>query len=169
MRRLADVSYLAYIYPAAPPRKKAGEHLLVRIIKYTVDDPQRPGHAERHRLMPSLLDATQYPALTLAREYHQRGEIEITIDELHTHQRRPNLPLRSQTLVGVMQEAYGLLLAHYAVRTIMHEAALEHELDPDRLSFTAAVTIICDALAEFQMTTPEQRPRLYRRLLNDIA
>ncbi len=119
--------------------------------------------------MTSLLDTAQYSALTLAREYHQRWEIEITIDELNTHQRLPNLPLRSQTPAGVLQEAYGLLLAHYAVRAIMHEAALEHAVDPDRLSFTAAVTIICDALAKFQMTTPEQLPQLYRRLLNDIV
>lgn len=169
VQRLPDGSYLAYIYPSEYHRKKRGEHLLVRIIAYTVDDPQRSGHGERHRLITSLLEPDLYPALTLAQEYHQRWEIEITIDELNTHQRLPQLSLRSQKPVGVIQEAYGLLLAHYVVRALMHAAALENAVDPDQLSFTNAVAIICDALAEFQMTTPEQLPRLYRRLLNDIA
>ena len=166
---LPDGSCLAYIYPSDPQRKKRGEHLLVRIIAYTIDDPHRPGHGKRHRLITSLLEPDRYPAHTLACEYHQRWEIEITIDELDTHQRLPNLPLRSQKPAGVIQEAYGLLIAHYAVRSVMHEAAVQHGLDPDRLSFINAVRIIREAIPEFQMTTPEQLPRLYRRLLNDVA
>lgn len=169
VRALADGSYLAYIYPSDYHRQKRGDRLLVRVIEYTIDDPQRPGHGERHRLMTSLLDPDLYPAQTLAGEYHQRWEIEITIDELDTHQRLPHIPLRSKKPVGVIQEAYGLLLAHYAVRSVMHEAAVQNALDPDRLSFTNAVHIIRAAIPEFQMTTPEQLPRLYQRLLNDIA
>ena len=169
LKVLPDGSYLAYIYPADPQRKKRGEHLLVRIIEYTIDDPHRPGHGQRHRLVTSLLEPELYPAHTLACEYHQRWEIEITIDELDTHQRLPHLPLRSQKPAGVIQEAYGLLIAHYAVRSVMHEAAVQHGLDPDRLSFINAVHIIREAIPEFQMTTPEQLPRLYRRLLCDIA
>jgi hypothetical protein len=76
--------------------------------------------------------------------------------------------LRSQTPVGVTQEAYGLLIAHYAVRAVMHDAALRVGLDPDQVSFVNAVRILCDAIPEFQMTTPEQSPRLYQRLLADI-
>ena len=169
VRALSDGSYLAYIYPSNYQRKKRGEHLLVRVIEYTIDDPNRPGHGEHHRLITSLLDADLYPAHTLACEYHQRWEIEITIDEVQTHQRLPNIPLRSQKPAGVIQEAYGLLIAHYAVRFLMHEAALQADLDPDRLSFTNALHIIRDAVSEFQMTTPEQLPRLYQRLLKDVA
>jgi hypothetical protein len=166
---LSDSSYLAYIYPSDYQRKKRGEHLLVRVIEYTIDDPHRPGHGELHRLVTSLLDPDLYPAQILACEYHQRWEVEITIDEMDTHQRLPNIPLRSQKPAGVIQEAYGLLIAHYAVRSVMHEAAVQKGLDPDRLSFINAVRIIGDAIPEFQMTTPEQLPRLYQRLLNDIA
>jgi hypothetical protein len=119
--------------------------------------------------MTSLLDPDLYPAHTLAGEYHQRWEVEITIDEVQTHQRLPNIPLRSQKPEGVIQEAYGLLIAHFAVRCVMHQAALQAGLDPDRLSFTNAVQIVRDAIPEFQMTTPEQLPRLYQRLLSDIA
>ena len=100
VQALPDGSYLAYLYPSDPQRKKRGEHLLVRVIEYTLDDPHRPGHGERHRLVTSLLDVPTYPAHTSACEYHQRWEVEITIDEVDTHQRLPNLPLRSQTPVG---------------------------------------------------------------------
>jgi hypothetical protein len=169
IQALPDGSYLAYIYPSDYQRKKRGERLLVRVIEYTIDDPNRPGHGMLHRLITSLLDPELYPAQTLASEYHQRWEIEITIDEVDTHQRLPNIPLRSKKPVGVIQEAYGLLIAHYAVRSVMHDAAVQNQLAPDRLSFTNAVHIIRDAIPEFQMTTPEQLPRLYQRLLNDIA
>ena len=169
VRSLSDGSYLAYLRPSDYHRRRQGERLLVRIIEYTIDDPNRPGHGEQHRLVTSLLDPELYPAHTLACEYHQRWEIEITIDEVDTHQRLPNLPLRSHKPVGVLQEAYGLLLAHYAVRTVMHEAATQAGLDPDRLSFVNAVRIISDAIAEFQQTIPAQWPRLYQRLLKDIA
>lgn len=169
VKALPDGSCLAYIYPSDYHRKKRSEHLLVRVIEYTVDDPTRSGHGELHRLITSLLDSDLYPAHTLACEYHQRWEVEITIDEVHTHQRLPNLPLRSKKPAGVIQEAYGLLIAHYAVRVVMHEAAVQNGLDPDRLSFINALRIIRDAIPEFQMTTPEQLTRLYQRLLNDIA
>jgi len=169
IRAISDGSCLAYIYPSDYQRKKRGEHLLVRVIEYTIDDPLRAGHGEQHRLVTSLLDPDLYPAHTLACEYHQRWEVEITIDEVDTHQRLPKHSLRSKKPAGVMQEAYGLLIAHYAVRMLMHETALQSELDPDRLSFTNALKIVCDAVAEFQMTAVEQLPRLHQRLLNDIA
>jgi hypothetical protein len=169
IRALSDGSYLAYIYPSDYQRKKRGEHLLVRVIEYTIDDPDRAGHGEQHRLLTSLLDPDLYSAHTLACEYHQRWEVEITIDEVDTHQRLPKHALRSKTPAAVIQEAYGLLIAHYAVRMLMHETALQSGLDPDRLSFTNALKIVCDAVAEFQMTATEQLPRLYQRLLNDMS
>jgi hypothetical protein len=168
-KSLSDGSYLAWIYPSDYHRRKRGERHRVRVVEYTIDDPNRPGYGEIHRLVTSLLDPNLYPAHTLACEYHQRWEAEITIDEVDTHQRLPNIPLRSQKPMGIIQEAYGLLIAHYAVRAVMHEAAIQNNLDPDRLSFVNAVRIICDAIPEFQMTTPEQIERLYQRLLNDIA
>jgi hypothetical protein len=73
---------------------------------YMLDDPGRVGHRQRHRLVTSLLDEKTYPAHTLAVAYHERWEIEITIDETDTHQRRPRQPLRSRTPLGVLQELY---------------------------------------------------------------
>ncbi len=139
--RLSDGSYLAYIYPSDYQRRKQGEHLLVRVIEYTLTDPALPGHGQPHRLMTSLLDPDRSPALELACAYHERWE----------------------------QELYGLLIAHYVVRHTMHEAALQAGFDPDRLSFTKTLSLICNAIPEFQMVASEQHPTLYRRLLADIA
>jgi hypothetical protein len=168
-RRLPDGSDLAYIYPAAYQRRQSGERLLVRVIDYTFTDPALPGSGERHRLITSVLEAEHAPALEWICAYHERWEIEVAIDEIDTHQRLLRHPLRSQKPVGVIQELYGLLIAHYAVRRVMHEAAMRAGIDPDRLSFINAVRLVCDAIPEFQMVAPEQQPQLYERLLRDIA
>src|SRR5919201_3905275 len=125
---LPDGSYWAYIYPAERQRRQRGDHLLVRVIVYTLTDPARPGYGETHRLITTLLDAQDAPALELICAYHERWEIELTIDESDTHQRLVQHPLRSQKPVGVIQELYALLLAHYAVRTLMAEAAAQEGL-----------------------------------------
>lgn len=169
LHHFADGSYLAYIYPSEPARRKAGEHLLVRIIDYTLDDPKLPGYGERHRLITTLLDPKLYPALDLVCAYHHRWEIEITIDEIDTHQRLVNSVLRSQKPLGVIQELYGLLLAHYLVRSFMHQAALQSNLPPLRLSFTHALRILCDSLPLFQLLPPERRHAFLRSLLRQIA
>jgi hypothetical protein len=105
----------------------------------------------------------------LACAYHERWEIEVIIDEVDTHQRLAGRPLRSLKPVGVIQELYGLLVAHYAIRFLMHEAALQAGIDPDRVSFVHALHVIHGAIPEFQMTAPEQLPQLYTRLLCDIV
>lgn len=166
---LPDGSYLAYLLPADYQRRKQGERLLVRIIEYTLTDPALPGYGERHRLVTTLLDAHAFPALELACTYHERWEIELLIDEIDSHQRLAGRPLRSLKPVGLIQELYGLLIAHYVIRFLMHQAALHADLDPDRLSFVHALEVIRDAIPEFQMTAPDQLPLLLTRLLRDIA
>jgi hypothetical protein len=93
----------------------------------------------------------------------------VVIDKVDTHQRLAGRPLRSLKPVGVIQELYGLLVAHYAIRFLMHEAAFQAGIDPDRISFVHALNVVHDAIPEFQMTTPEQLPQLHTRLLRDIA
>jgi len=166
---LPDGSYLAYLYPADYPRRRRGDHVLVRIIEYTLTDPALPGYGQIHRLVTTLLDHQAYPALDLACAYHERWEIELVIDEVDTHQRLAGRPLRSHKPVGVIQELYGLLIAHYAIRYLMHEAALQEHIDPDRLSFVHALQVVAEAVPEFQMIAPDQLPQLYARLLRDIA
>jgi hypothetical protein len=169
LRRLSDGSYLAYLLPSDYRRRKRGERLLVRVIEYTLDDPTRPGHGERHRLITSLWDEVAYPAHTLACAYHERWEVEIAIDETDTHQRRPRQPLRSRTPLGVLQELYGLLLAHYAIRAVMHQAALKADVAPDRLSFVSTLRILRNAIFEFQIIAESQKAAWYERLLRDIG
>ncbi len=128
-----------------------------------------PHSGEIHRLLTTLLDPERCPALDLVCAYHERWEIELIIDETDTHQRLADRPLRSLKPVGVIQELYALLIAHYAIRSLMHEAAVQAALDPDRLSFTQALAVVQAAIPEFQMTAPDLLPRLYARLLNDLA
>jgi hypothetical protein len=166
---LPDGSTLAYLRPSDPQPRARGERLLVRVITYTLTDPALPGYGEVHRLVTTLLDPRVAPALQLVCLYHERWESEVVIDETDTHQRLAGRPLRSQKPDGVLQELYALLIAHFAIRVLMHEAALQAGLDPDRLSFVHAVRVLHDAIPEFQMVDPAEGPRLYARLLQDIA
>lgn len=166
---LPDGSYWAAISPADPERRRRGDRLLVRVLVYTLTDPARPGYGETHRLVTTLTDAREAPALALIAGYHERWEIELTIDEIDTHQRLAQQPLRSRTPVGVIQELYALLLAHYAVRALMAEAAAQDGLAPARLSFAGASELIRVAVDDFQLVAPAQHEALHRRPLRDIA
>ena len=141
IERLDDGSYLAKAYRTSWHRSNDRNGIVVRIIDYTLDDPNRPGHGDKHRLLTTLLDPTLDPAPRLVRLYHERWEEEVAIDELKTHQRERPV-LRSQTAQGVLQEIQGLMLGHYIVRVLMHEAAAQNGLDPQRISFTGALKIL---------------------------
>jgi Insertion element 4 transposase N-terminal/Transposase DDE domain len=162
-----DGSYLAKLYRNAKDRRHDRDGLEVRLIDYTFDDPGRPGSGKPHRLLTTLLDARRDPARRLIELYHQRWEEELAIDELKTHQRQRPV-LRSQTPAGVVQEIYGLLLAHFAVRTLLFEAAAAQELPPRGLSFTGALKILRCRLPECPRTARGRR-RWYRDLLAEIA
>jgi hypothetical protein len=147
IRRLPDGSYLSKLYPSPRHRERDQDGILVRIIEYTFNDPVRPGLKEKHRLLTTLLEWRPHPAKTLIMLYHERWEEELTIDELKTHQRGQAV-LKSETPAGVVQEIYGLLLAHYVVRKLMAEAAAAKNLDPRRLSFTNTLKILRCRLSE---------------------
>jgi hypothetical protein len=169
IQRLPDGSYLAELRPSDYRRHKRGDHRLVRVIEYQLEDPGRAGHGQRRRLITSLLDNDQAPAQALACAYHERWEVELTIDEVDTHQRCPRHPLRSRTPLGVLQELYGLVLAHYAIRAVMHAAALRAGCDPDRLSFTKTLRLWRCAIFEAQIVAREQFELWYGRLLERIG
>lgn len=164
---LADGSYLATLYRSAKDRRHDRDGITVRVIEYTIDDPGRPGSGERHRLLTTLLNPRLDPAKRLIELYHERWEIELAIDEVKTHQRERPV-LRSQTPAGVVQEVYGLLLAHFVVRTLMFEAATQNDLPPRRISFTGTLKILRCRLPECQGNARDRR-RWYERLLAEIA
>lgn len=164
---LPDGSYLAKVYPNRADRRRDRRGVLVRVIDYSLDDPNRPGHGERHRLLTTLLDPTLDPALTLVGLYHERWEQELALDELKTHQRERPV-LRSQTPAGVVQEIYALMLAHYLVRVLMQEAAATQRIDPQRISFTGALRILRCRLPEC-VSAPGETQRWYQRLVQEIA
>jgi hypothetical protein len=132
--RLADGSYLSQLYASADRRREHG--VAVRVVEYAIEDPGRPADDTRYRLLTTILDPDQAPASQLAPLYAERWEFEGALDELKVHQRGPRVVLRSKTPDGVMQEVYGHLCVHYAIRWLMHAVALEAGHDPDRLSFT---------------------------------
>jgi hypothetical protein len=131
---LADGSYLTSIYALKNRRaRRAGRR--ARVIEYRVDDPALAEEDQRYRLITTILEPEQGPANELAALYPQRWELESALDELKTHQRGPRVVLRSKHPDGVYQEAYGHLCTHHAIRRVMHDAALQADLVPHRLSF----------------------------------
>jgi len=150
---LDDGSYLSWIYPDGKSKKKGGKELYVRVIEYTID-PE--AGQQTYRLITSLLDLALFPALLLAKEYHQRWEVENTIDELKTHLNGRKTPIRSLKPREVVQEVYGWLLGHYAVRCLMFTAAQQAGISPLRLGFTGTLKVIRRAIPDFQDIQPEQ-------------
>jgi hypothetical protein len=149
---LPDGSYLSHIYPSERDRRKNTNGIRVRVIEYRLE-----GIAEAepsYRLVTTILDHQAAPADELAALYHERWEIETALDELKTHLRGAQVVLRSKTPDLVKQEFYGFMLAHFAVRGLMHEAALKADEDPDRLSFLHAVCVMRRILPAFGAIPP---------------
>jgi hypothetical protein len=142
---LPDGSWLAHLRRTTPAAARREEPMLVRVIDYTVEDGRED--PTTYRLFTTLLDPAEVTALDLAAAYTQRWEIELTFDELKTQQRGPRTVLRSKSPDLVLQEIWGHLCCHYAIRSLMTEAATHCGHDPDRVSFVAALRITRQTLA----------------------
>jgi hypothetical protein len=152
LSRLADGSYLSRIYASDKDRRHDKDGIDVRVVEYSLDGV--PDAEGIYRLVTTILDAAAAPAPELAALYHDRWEIETAFDELKTHLRGKRVVLRGKTPELVRQEFYGLMMAHFAVRGLMHEAALKADEDPDRLSFVHAVRVIRRKMATFAALPP---------------
>lgn len=151
-RRLPDGSYLSRIYLSTSDRRNQRKGIVVRVIDYRLKDVK---DAEAiYRLITTILDPTLAPAQELAALYHERWEVETALDELKTHLRGAQIVLRSKTPELVQQEFWGLLMAHYAIRGLMHEAALKANEDPDRLSFLHSVRVVQRRMARYVAIPP---------------
>ena len=151
-KRLPDGSYLSRIFASEKDWRHKTNGVVVRVIDYQLE-----GLADAeplYRLVTTILDHAKAPATELAALYHERWEIETAFDELKTHLRGARIVLRSKTPDLVRQEFYGLLMAHFAVRGLMHEAALTAGEDPDRLSFLHAVRVVRRKLSGYGAIPP---------------
>lgn len=154
-QRLPDGSYLSRIYPSERDWRHKTNGVTVRVIDYRLE-----GVADAepiYRLVTTLLDPARVPAPELAALYHERWEVETALDELKTHLRGANIVLRSKTPDLVRQEFYGLMMAHFAIRSLIHEAALKADEDPDRLSFIHAVRVIRRKLSAAVAISPSSK------------
>src|SRR6201991_503367 len=149
IRKVLDGSYLAKIYPSPKHRRADRESILVRLVDYRID-----GFRENYRLVTNILDPTQAPALELAELYSERWTIETAIDELKTHLRGGKVVLRSKLPELVRQDVFGLLLAHYGVRFVMHDAALSEDISTDELSFVHTLRVVHRKLPWFVSFSP---------------
>ena len=123
------------LYPDLPQKWR------MRAVRY-----QRPGH-EPQTLLTSMLDPARYPAAELAALYHERWELELMFDEIKTHQLRAQSVLRSQQPSRVRQEIWGILLAYNLVRREIERIAARANLPPRRISFLAALHLVCEEWA----------------------
>jgi hypothetical protein len=140
---LGDGSWLAHLRGA---KDRVSEPMLARVIDYTLDDGR--DNPTVYRLLTTMLDSDEAPAAELALAYAQRWEVESAFDELKTHQRGPRIVLRSKSPDLVLQEIWGHLCCHYAIRSVMAQAAQHAGHDPDRVSFTAALRIVRQSVAQ---------------------
>jgi hypothetical protein len=139
-------------------------HVPVRVIDHRVDTGDGLTNLEEFRLLTNVLDPEDIDAPTLARAYAQRWETESAFREIECQLLAPGATLRSKTPEMVRQEIWGILLAHYAVRSFMTEAADTVDIDPDRLSTIRAINIIRRSITDpAAFSHPEEPPARPRR------
>jgi Transposase DDE domain len=153
---LPDGSWLAHLRRTTPAAARREQPMLVRVIDYAIEDGRQ--NTTGYRLFTTVLDPAEADASDLAAAYTQRWEIELTFDELKTHQRGPRTVLRSKSPDLVLQEIWGHLCCHYAIRSLMAQAAAHSGHDPDRVSFVAALRISRATLTQPGAFPPQQRP-----------
>lgn len=148
---LPDGSYLASVYKSAADREQKKDGILVRVIEYKLKWIRGTG---LYRLITTILDHEFAPADELAAVYHERWEIETALGECKTKLKGASILMRSKTPELVKQEFYGFMLTYFVIRKLMHEAALQADKDPDRLSFKHTVQVIRRKIRLFRTFPP---------------
>ena len=151
---LDDGTWIGELRPGGNAGRHAEPHR-VRVIDYSIDDGRT--NDTTYRLFTTILDPDDATAVDLAAAYAQRWEIETAFDELKTHQRGPKIVLRSKLVDLVYQEIWGYLCCHYAIRTLMFEAADHAHVDTDRVSFVAALRFARRSISQAR-DFPPSRP-----------
>lgn len=158
LERLSDGSYLTKIYPSPRHRARDRNGVVARLITYRLGN-----RGIEYRLLCSIMDPRKAPAIQLANLYGRRWTIETALGELKTRLRGAHVVLRSRIPELVRQDFYGLLLAHFGVRALMHDAALQEKVDATDLSFVHALRTLARYLPLFVSFFPsaeEEAPQI---------
>ena len=163
-RRLSEGSYRTTIYPSPEARSRDRSGIETRLIEYRLG-----GKGEQYRLLCSTLDPRRAPAIQLANLYPKRWTIETALGELKTRLRGVRVVLRSRIPALVRQEFYGLLLAHFGVRALMHEAALEEQIEANGPLVRARAPHGRAIPAPVRFFFFPRKKKLFRSLLRELA
>ncbi len=166
VQELPDGSYLSWINPDRKSKKKGATRIRVRVIEYLI---RENGEEVVYRLITDLVNYEMFPARLLAEEYHWRWEIENTLSEFTTHLNARKTPIRSKKPKLVVQEIYGWLLAHWAVRSLIFRASTTTNKSPLRFSFTGTWRILRRAISQFQQAWPNSLPHFCSWLISEIT
>ena len=166
VQELPDGSYLSWINPDRKSKKKGASRIQVRVIEYLILEQ---GEEVVYRLITDLIDYELFPSLLLANEYHWRWEVENTLSEFKTHLNARKTPIRSKKPRLVVQEIYGWLLAHWAIRSLIFRASTTTEQSPLQFSFTGTLRILRRAISQFQQALPSSLPHFFSWLMTEIA
>jgi len=139
---------------AGDPRRAT--HIPVRVVEYTVTGNAGVRESEAFRVLTTIMDPDEVTASEIAAAYHERWEYEIALKEIETQMLEPGSGLRSKSPELVRQELWGLLLAHYAIRSVMAEAAASAGIDPDRLSFMRSINVIRRQVTDQAAFSPQE-------------
>jgi Insertion element 4 transposase N-terminal/Transposase DDE domain len=158
VQELPDGSYLSWIHPDCKSKKKGASRIQVRVIEYLILES---GEEVIYRLITDLMDCELFPSLVLADEYHWRWEVENTLSEFKTHLNARKTPIRSKKPKLVIQEIYGWLLAHWAIRSVIFRASTTTKQSPLQFSFTGTLRILRRAISSFQQALPSSLPYFF--------
>lgn len=166
VQQLPDGSYLSWINPDLKSKKKGANRIQVRVIEYLILEK---GQEVVYRLITDLIDYEMFPSLLLANEYHWRWEVENTLSEFKTHLNGRKTPIRSKKPRLVVQEIYGWLLAHWAIRSLIFRASTTTAQSPLQFSFTGTLRILRRAISQFQQALPSSLPCFFSWLISEVA
>ena len=129
---------------ALPPETGPLPGITIRVISFTLTVTTDDGatRTEPYRLLTTLTDWQAHPAAGLAAGYAWRWAIETGYRECKTYLRGPGRRLRGRTPALARQELWAYLALYQAIRILIVRAAAGAGLDPDRISFTAALHAI---------------------------
>jgi len=157
LKVLSDGSYLSEIHSGKKgPAARSAPRLAVRVVEFTT----KTGSEIEHYRVITTLSARSAKAMELAHLYAERWDIEIALNEMKTHLRGHRVLLRSRLPELVKQDFYGLLLAYFGVRCLIHEGALEQEIEPTSISFLHALHVVIRRLPEIVSFSPSGQAAL---------